>query len=78
MPAPGSEPLAFKSVFAASLALQAKACTERALKQVSEALRARRTAGVLLQLVPALIIPTVSCQALGQRRPSAGPTWSAD
>ena len=34
VPAPGSEPLAFKSVFAASPSLQAKACIERAWKQV--------------------------------------------
>lgn len=34
LPAPGSEPLAFKSVFAATPGLQAKACIERALKQV--------------------------------------------
>lgn len=38
MPAPGSEPLAFKSVFAASPVLQAKTCIERALKQVSKLL----------------------------------------
>lgn len=34
VPAPGSEPLAFKSIFAASAGLQAKACIERAWKQV--------------------------------------------
>eukprot|EP00903_Cladosiphon_okamuranus_P018818 g17309.t1 len=33
VPAPDSEPLAFKSVFAASPVLQAKTCIERALKQ---------------------------------------------
>lgn len=36
VPAPGSEPLAFKSVYAASGGLQGKACIERALKQVRE------------------------------------------
>lgn len=34
VPIAGSEPLAFKSIYAASGTLQARACTQRAFKQV--------------------------------------------
>lgn len=36
IPPEGSEPLKFKSVFAASMPLQAKACMERAITQVTD------------------------------------------